>query len=54
MIAMKFVDDLLNDDDNEVDDQDGVDVPYGIDDDDDNVDAHDDDACHNNYVYCGT
>ena len=50
-----FVDDVLNvddDDDNEDDDQEYVDVPYGIGDDDDgNIDVHDDDACHNTYVY---
>ena len=47
-------DDFLNDvfnveyqDDNE-DDQDDANVPYGIDDDDDvNIDVLDDDACHN-------
>ena len=54
-----FVDYVLNvdnDDDNEDDDQDGVDVPYGIDDDDDDykVNVHDDDACHNTYVYYRT
>ena len=39
-----FVDDVLNA--TADDDQDDVDVPYGIDDDyDDNVNAHDDDAC---------
>ena len=39
--------------DNGDDDQDDVDVPYGIDDDnDDNVDVHDDDACHNTFGYC--
>ena len=52
-----FVNDVLNakdEDDNEDNDQDDVDVPYGIDDDDENVDVHDDDACHNTYVYCKT
>ena len=52
-----FVDDVLNAD-NDDDDQDYVDVPYGIndddDDDDDNVDVHDDDACHNTSGYCRT
>ena len=43
-----FVDDVLNADD---DDQYDVGVPYGIDDDDDNVNVHNDDACHNTYVY---
>ena len=49
-----FVNDVLNaddEDDNQDDDQDDVDVPYGIDDYDDNVDVHDDVACHNNYGY---
>ena len=50
-----FVNDVLNaedEDDNEDNDQDDVDVPYGIDDyDDDNVDVHDDDACHNTSRY---
>ena len=42
-----FLDDVLNFDDDD-DHADDVDVPYGIDDvDDDNVDVHDDDACHN-------
>ena len=53
-----FVDDVLyadHDDDNEDDDQDDVYVPYDIDDNDgDNVNAHDDDACHNTFVYCKT
>ena len=52
-----FVDDVLDadcDDDNDDDDQDDVDIPYGIDDDDENVDVHDDDACHNTYVYSRT
>ena len=52
-----FVNDVLHaedEDDNEDNDQDDVDVPYGIDDDDNNVDVHDDDACHNTYVYCRT
>ena len=51
------VDDVLNandDDDNEDDDQYDVDATYGIDDDDDNIDLHDDDGCHNTYVYCKT
>ena len=50
-----FVDDVLNvndDDDNEDDDRDDVDIPYGID--DDNVDVHDDDACHNTSGYYRT
>ena len=41
-------------DDNEDDNQDDVDVPYGINDDDDNIVVHDDDACYNTYGYCGT
>ena len=49
-----FVDDVLDVDDNEDDDQDYVYVPYGIDDYDDNVDVHNDDACHNTSVYYGT
>ena len=51
-----FVDNVLNsndDDDNEDNDQDDVDVPYGIDD-DDNIDVHDDGACHNTYGYYRT
>ena len=48
-----FVNDVLNVED-ENDDQDDVDVPYGIDDDDDNVIVHNDDACHNTYVYYRT
>ena len=41
-----FVDDVLNDDEYDID------VPYGInDDDDDNIDFHDDDACHNTSGY---
>ena len=51
-----FFDDVLNaddDDDNEDDDQYDVDIPYGIYDDDyDNIDVHNDDACHNTYGYC--
>ena len=48
-----FVDDVLNVDDD--DDQYDVNVPYGIDDDDeDNIDVHDDDACHNTFGYCRT
>ena len=50
-----FVDDVLNaanDDDNEDDDQDDVYVPYGVD--DDNVDVHNDDTCHNTSGYCKT
>ena len=47
--------DVLNveyEDCNEDDDQDDVDVPYGIDDDDNgNVDVHNDDACHNTSRY---
>ena len=37
-------------------DQDDVGVPYGIDDDndDDNIDVHNDDTCHNTYGYCKT
>ena len=53
-------DDFLNDvfnveyqDDNEQD-QDDANVPYGIDDDDYNVDVQDDDACHNTSGYCRT
>ena len=51
-----FVNDVLNaedEDDNEDNDQDDVDVPYGIDD-DDTIDGHDDDACHNTSGYCKT
>ena len=45
-----FFDDVLNDDDDDEDDgQYDVNVPYGIDDDD--VDVHDDDACHNTFGY---
>ena len=45
-----FVDDVLNANDD--DDQDDVDVPYAID--DENVDVHDDDVCHNTSRYCMT
>ena len=45
-----FVDNVLNANDD--DDQDDVDIPYGID--DDNVDVHDDDACHNTSGYYRT
>ena len=48
-----FVDDVLNVDDD--DDQDDIYVPYGIDHyDDENIDVHDDDTCHNTSGYCKT
>ena len=52
----EFIDDVLDVEcnvDNEDDDQDDVNVPYGINDDydDENVDVHDDGACHNTYGY---
>ena len=48
-----FVDDVLDVDDD--DDQDDVDLPYGIyEDEDENVDVHNDDTCHNTFGYCKT
>ena len=50
-----FADDVLNaatDYDNEDDNQDVVDVPYSID--DDKINVHNDDACHNTSGYCRT
>ena len=47
-----FVDDVLNAADDDDNDQDNGDVPYGIDEyDGDNVDVHDDYACRNTSGY---